>query len=252
MTIEFITEGSMALIRTDESFAEKFIKETGDKAVNIKGFLRANVAANVYTDGEGRGIVAEKSGIVQIYSDSGDFVLEAQNFLSDKEYFYSNVEKSVAEILLKNISPKWTTYCRIMKYGKPNAPKFTVPKNAEVRPIDLKWLDLINDNYTYKDEYSREKIKEEITSRPSCAVYVDGKPVAWNLIHSDYSMGAMFVQPEYRGNGYAYIAAASLIGMVLAEGMTPYVQIVSDNVASLSLAAKLGFTHVFDAYFFEG
>lgn len=126
-----------------------------------------------------------------------------------------------------------------------------MPTGVTVEPIRIEDAETVDYYYTYRGEGTLERIRSEISERPSSAVYIGEEIAAWNLLHNDWAMGAMFVKPQYRGLGYAKIAAADLIKKVLAEGMTPYVQVVQTNKASLSLSAKLGFKLSHEAMWFE-
>ncbi len=241
----------MELIKVGRAAADSFISAIGDECINFKGFLYANKRVNIWSDESRCGLLTEKNGLVQLYSKSPEFIAAARRKLSDKVYFYSDLERSVADELLNGRETEWQSYCHILKYPHEVSPQYEIPAGVRVDNIGAEWVDLVNDNYTYRDEYSRRKIYSEITSRPSSAVYVDGKPVAWTLLHGDFSMGAMFVLPEYRRRGYAYLASAALIEKVLACNMTPYIQVVYDNYASLGLAERLGFIKIFEAKWFE-
>lgn len=241
----------MQLVNVGRSAADEYINLVGDECINIKGYLSVHADVEIFSDSTLCGLLIDDKGYVLIHTKNVEFVAAARYKLKGRLCYYSNVEKWVADTLLDGRKTEWLSHCHILKYEDSVPPKYEIPAGVTVDDIDIKWLDLVNDNYTYRDEFSRERIKEEITSRPNSAVYVDGKPVAWALLHDDYAMGAMFVLPEFRRAGYAYIASCALIRKVLGSGMTPYIQVVYDNYASLKLAEKLGFKKIFEAEWFE-
>jgi predicted GNAT family acetyltransferase len=48
--------------------------------------------------------------------------------------------------------------------------------------------------------------------------------------------------PEHRGKGYALAAAAAMIHVAVASGLTPVWSCRRENVASVRLAERLGFS----------
>jgi len=112
-----------------------------------------------------------------------------------------------------------------------------------VKSIDIKDAEIINHYYTYKDEVSLDKIKDDIENRPSSAIYVDGEIASWVLIHNDNSMGIMYTKEEYRGRGYAEYVTLDLANKILKSGHVPFLTIVDGNNMSPGLAKKCGFIH---------
>ena len=85
---------------------------------------------------------------------------------------------------------------------------------------------------------------------PSAAVWLDGKPVSWCIMHNDKSLGMLYTMPEHRHKGYALQVMTALCNAVIAQGDTPYAYIRRDNVASQKLAEKYNLRRVKAADYF--
>lgn len=72
--------------------------------------------------------------------------------------------------------------------------------------------------------------------------YLCGKLVGFAGLHSEGSMGLLTVLPDYRRRGFAQQIYSALINSQLEKGRIPYAQIYTDNINSLNLQKKLGFT----------
>lgn len=72
--------------------------------------------------------------------------------------------------------------------------------------------------------------------------YLDGKLVCFAGLHCEGSMGLLTVLPDYRRRGYAQQIYSALVNSQLEKGRIPYAQIYADNVSSLCLQKKLGFS----------
>jgi hypothetical protein len=236
--------------KTSLDFAYSYIKTAGVTGINLDGFLYANPDADIYTDKDYSGLMIKKERRTLLHSSNKDFLAKAYDSTAD-DSFFSCVERSSAEFLAETKGACLYELCHILSYSNKEVDCPPVDEGLTVKEIDLKDTDIINDFYTYKSEDSRERLMREISSRTSSALYDQkGNILAWNLLHDDFSMGVMFVPPIYRGKGYAQIVACDLMKKVIVLGKTPYIQVVHNNKASLSLSQKLGFKKIFEAYWF--
>ena len=239
----------MKFLKIDRCQAQKYLDKVGITGANINGFLYANPDVDqIFSNENFSGLLVCDGDTTLLHSNDQEFLSNAYDFVPDTAFF-SCVEYSSSLYLQKTKGAVINSYCHILAYLKDSPPSDLplAPTGLTLKSIDLKDLDVINDYYTYKSPTSRERLEKEISSRDSSALYDGDKILAWNLLHKDYAMGVMFVPPEQRGKGYAQIVAGDLLKKVLAKGKLPYVQIVDGNIASLSLATKLGFEKVFEA-----
>ena len=101
------------------------------------------------------------------------------------------------------------------------------------------------------DHAAISDVKDCITNRPSSAVYIDGAPVCWCLVHLEKSLGMLYTEPTHRHKGYALEVMTSLCNKVIALGDVPYAYIVQTNVASANLATKYNLVKIKQADYFE-
>lgn len=234
------------LIKTNMSQAiENFLNTDRVMNLNIFGIIENVPEIEIYVDDEEnpKGVFVMRIGdyFNYIYSKDDNFIDEVMNqFFRDKDGFYgfSGVEASIAEMIQKKSQLTWET--KSTTYYLPDGKLNSNPLKNIVQSIDIKDAEIVDKYYTYRNEGSLETIKRDISRRPSSAVYVDGEPVSWALIHDDGTMGIMYTREEYRGKGYALDVSIDLASKVIKGGRTPFLHIVKENNMSPGLARKCG------------
>ena len=112
-----------------------------------------------------------------------------------------------------------------------------LPDNMEIRPVTPDMYDEVLRLYDHgMNEYQYMCIRRGTF----IAAYIDNNLAGFIGMHGWGAMGFLLIMPEYRRHGLGYILEASLANRILAQGGTPYAQIVFDNTASLGLQEKLG------------
>ena len=114
-----------------------------------------------------------------------------------------------------------------------------------ISPYDIRTLDLSFENEVAKSYHigSPEEIHDCITDGKMIGAFTrEGKLVGFIGIHSDNSVGMLYVYPQYRRNGVAFALEAEIINRLLDKGRIPYCHIISNNKASLALQKKLGYS----------
>lgn len=212
--------------------------------LNLIGFLENVPDAEVYVDNETHptGVVARKGYFSSLYTENDAFLNEVLDTLyKDGFYGFRAIYRPIAEKIRSTFLVNWESL-NALYYLKTKEVDLSKIKNP-IKPIDIKDAEIINHYYTYKDEISLEKIKDDIENRPSSAIYVDGDIASWVLIHNDNSMGIMYTKEEYRGRGYAEEVTIDLVNKILKSGHVPFLTIVDGNNMSPGLANKCGFVH---------
>jgi hypothetical protein len=100
---------------------------------------------------------------------------------------------------------------------------------------------LVNQHWEHRDEESVEYIRWRIEEGPSFAVFQEGEPVSWCLVHWDEAMGPAFTLPEARHKGYATSITVALVQDLLSRRRIPYLNTLQENMVPQRLAARLGF-----------
>lgn len=224
--------------------ATDFCERVGLKCLSLSGALKCGVE-RCLSDGNSLALICGES--VRLYTQSFEFVDALISLLGKNNvYEFCCVETYIIDYIAKNRKCYWRSDCTLFAYFGSVAKKPVTKEGEFLGEINKKFICLINNNYTYKHHGSKKKLLDEINSRPSSAMYVENKPVAWALLHDDFAMGVMFVLPKYRRLGYAEAVTLDLMAKVMGQGEIPYVQIVKGNEASEALAKKLGFEPQFD------
>ncbi len=117
-----------------------------------------------------------------------------------------------------------------------------------VRPLDPKWGDMIGKIWDSDWDLADAHVRHRIEAGHAYAVYEDGKPVAWALLHFETPtvsmMGFLHVLEPHRGKGYGRSVGSALAKDILGRGKIPALHVSVGNVPSLELTASLGFHRV--------
>ena len=117
-----------------------------------------------------------------------------------------------------------------------------------VRRLDAEWGDLVGKTWDPDWDRAGEFVRSRIAAGHAYAVYEDGKPVAWALLHFETPtvsmMGFLHVLEPHRRKGYARSVSSALVKDILARGKRPALHVATTNVPSLELTASLGFHKV--------
>ncbi|HBA50991.1 MAG TPA: tRNA (guanosine(37)-N1)-methyltransferase TrmD [Lachnospiraceae bacterium] len=84
-------------------------------------------------------------------------------------------------------------------------------------------------------------VRERIQAGAMYGAFIEGSQVGFVGIHSEGSLGMLFVEESFRGQGIASSLEAYAVNRMLEKGWTPYGHISAGNTASVKLQEKLGF-----------
>jgi GNAT superfamily N-acetyltransferase len=129
-----------------------------------------------------------------------------------------------------------------------DAKDFVDGERPGVRPLEPKWGDLVGRVWDPDWGAAGPYVRSRIEAGHAYAVYEDGQPVAWALLHFETPkvsmMGFLHVLEPHRGKGYARSVSSALVKDILRRGKIPALHVKTDNVASLELTSSLGFHRV--------
>ncbi len=225
-----------------EELIEKF--KSRAETLNFAGLIKNNPDAALYTDNDGCMLVSPdlfgEGTTCCVYSYSERFADEACAKLSG-EITFCGISDFVRSRILQKHAPLWETRCGLYVWnGKP----LTYRCQADLRPMNAAFAEEVSLGTPYRASF--DDIKECIANRPSCAVYVDEKPVCWCLTHFENSLGMLYTLPEHRRKGYALEVMTCITNKLIAQGDIPYAYIVKGNSASELLAPKYNLQYVCD------
>ncbi len=195
-------------------------------------------------------IVNEHSYWYYVYAKNDAFIYHIRDHFFNKleEYGFDAVDHRVFEILSENKTIEWEEPCTLLSVDK----EIFKPYKSKLLLTDGTVADskIIDEHYTFKDEFSHTFIYDDLENRPSSIYRVDGEPVAWVLLHRDNSVGIMYTKKAYRGQGIAYDLSMDIISKVIEKDQIPYIHINVGNHASFSLAEKCGFKRYKEVFWF--
>lgn len=210
--------------------------------LNILGIIENRPKVEIYADNIDfpTGIWVKEGYFSFLYSKSDLFIDEVLDTYDKEGYYgFSGIEKSIAEKIKKRFKKDWENPCALYYLPEGNL-DLSLIKN-EVRSIDIKDAEVVDNFYTYRGSDSLDTIKKDILKRPSSAVYKNGEIVCWVLTHEDNSLGIMYTKEEHRHKGYAVDVTVDIAHQHVKDGKIPYLQIVKGNNMSPGLAKKCGF-----------
>lgn len=209
---------------------------------NILGILENEPNSSIYVDTieNPKGILVLNKRMNYIYTESNEFINTLKNtYLKNNTFFFSGVEKSIANKIKENFKLNWENPCNLYYMPKENINIDLIKYN--VSNININDAYTIDYYYEHKNSITLDLIKTAIINRPSSAVYINGSIASWALIHNDNSMGFMFTREEYRNKDYATSVTLDLSSKIINNNKIPFVQISKHNEKSINLALKCGF-----------
>lgn len=199
---------------------------------NVFGLLKNIKDTKLYFDGvESVCIVAENETCVFV-GDNFAFLQEILNTLSGHITF-CGIADNVYNWLQANFNLVWFSDCWLYVHSgvavKPSG-------KYKFQPMEKKYWKLISDGTPYQAD--KEDIEECLDNRISSAIYIDGKPVCWSLLHKENTLGMLYTLPEHRNSGMALEVMCDITTRQLENGELPFGYINKDNYASMNLAPK--------------
>ena len=235
----------MEKIKPTKNLLEKF--KSNAETLIFEGFATNADSVVIYNEGNSYALIADVKGAIKLClkTDSADFVEAVLQMLSGKQVEFSGVDPFVTEMLRARCDFLWETNTYLYAW---NGEPLSYQCKQEIHPMSKEYAQKVSDGTHYHAPI--EDIVECLERHPSVAIYVDGEPICWCLLHLDKTLGMLFTEPEYRRRGYALEVMTALCNKVIARGDIPYAYIVVDNVASQNLAAKYNLERVKRADYF--
>ncbi|RXG59180.1 hypothetical protein Avbf_11910 [Armadillidium vulgare] len=150
----------------------------------------------------------------------------------------------------------------------------TVPRSDFLlAPLTEKDAELIHKNWMYGFAEDVEGIRKNLETLPSMAAYdkklsseqdnknnnmesSTNKPISWVLTRPYGEVGFNFTFPEYRCKGLSGAVTKELVGKLIKDGITPFVNIAGKNPASVKAMENIGFRKYspigYQVYWFPG
>lgn len=113
----------------------------------------------------------------------------------------------------------------------------TVPVSCTFRKLSIDDRTFVLDHYTLLDE---KETVEHLQRGDMIGLEVDGDLAGFTGIHTEGSMGMLYIREDMRRSGYGALLERHLISTLLSEGRIPYCHIIEGNTKSFLLQQKLG------------
>lgn len=154
-------------------------------------------------------------------------------------------EEFLTEILQER-GYRISSRCRQLLYTR----KETLPvKYKDIRSVSIEYFPYICAHYHGEDAEWAEYVRERILAGDMYGAFAEGRPAGFIGIHSEGSLGMLFVEEAYRGRGIGASLEAFGVNRILEKGRTPFVYVEDRNELSLKLQEKLGFIQAKKTFF---
>lgn len=217
----------MRKIKSDNQSLNQF---KCDETLNLFGMAKSPTA-EIFVKGDNIAVVdGSQCGF---YGSDTDFVDSVIAMMPESFEVCATATSLVDYIAEKHGHVDWKTDCGLFVYnGKP----FDYIPPYSTRSMLPEYWQMVSEGTPYKA--SREEIVPNLLTKPSSAIYVDGKPVCWVMLHTTGSLGMLYTLPEFRRRGMALDVLVDLCKKVIAQGDKPFAYIVKGNTASERLTPK--------------
>mgnify|MGYP001431591947 CR=1 FL=1 len=122
-------------------------------------------------------------------------------------------------------------------------PHQSIDFDLQLEPIKQTDLAFVLENY---HRLEPEEVEQAIREERIFGLRKEGKLFAFIGLHEDHAMGMLYVQSEFRWQGWGERLERALTAKVLSMGELPYGHVYVGNDASLRLQEKLGFVRCSD------
>lgn len=225
----------MKKVKLDNNLEKQFKCDT---TLNLFGMAQSPTAS-VFVEGDNMAVVdGDQCGF---YGSNTQFVDSIIEMMPESFEVCATATSLVEYIAEKHGHVDWKTDCGLFVYnGKPIEHQPTY----HTQEMSADYWQMVSEGTPYKA--SRDEIVPNLQNKPSSAIYVDGRPVCWAMLHTTGSLGMLYTLPEFRCRGMALDVSVDLCRKVIAQGNKPFAYIVKGNTASEQLSQKYNMEYVGD------
>lgn len=114
------------------------------------------------------------------------------------------------------------------------------PFGGTLRLLDKSWAPWVYARYSHA--FGQVTYMEEAIARGMLGAFVDGECAGFVGFHAEGAIGMLEVLPEYRRRGIGEALLRGITALALERGQYAFAQVFADNLPSLALQRKAGFT----------
>lgn len=221
---------------------QRFIDNDPIGILTLLGSRKANPDAKLFIDDPDNPtyLYLSKEGFCSFSALNEDAVDRLIPELQKSNLQFSGVRHKWANKIVAARGAVWHEPCHLLYYPKTEC---EIEILHPVRSLRPEGAALINEHWKYGEGNAEDHIRERIEKGPTTACDDEEGMVAWNLTHSDGSMGFIHTMERARRKGYAQSVAGALIRKILDLDETPFCYVVKGNEASLDFSAHIGLVH---------
>ncbi|MBT3182875.1 MAG: GNAT family N-acetyltransferase [Deltaproteobacteria bacterium] len=171
------------------------------------------------------------------YCSENNFKKVLQN-ITDDDLVFDCLETKYFDLLKGNSEVEWFAHANMIIL--PDDVQVGEPSH-EVASLTLNDADIVNDYWEYKIDNTLDYVKHQIENDISASIRIDGRLVAWGMMHDVGAIGFLYVMEECRGQGHAKSLMSQLINDLRFQKRTPFAFVAVENERSHTLSRKLGF-----------
>lgn len=158
------------------------------------------------------------------------------------------LQKVIYKIVeVKNMRVRIDNYCSTIWMEKEKAKSYEVdvPIDVEMKALDVKDYQMINDSWPYKYSGSEKFIKSIIKLNGGLGVYKDNKLVSWILQVESFGIGLLQTVEENQGKGYARLLTRAMTRKISEDYDEDVVLFASySKPKTVDLYIRYGYKHV--------
>ncbi|MBR4083809.1 MAG: tRNA (guanosine(37)-N1)-methyltransferase TrmD [Lachnospiraceae bacterium] len=189
----------------------------------------------------GLGEVVYDKGMDIVLKFENLYMLHAEDVVSARELLMKvptgamviTTQEFVRDLLEKEFGK--TGFCKCSQAVCTRKEALTV-RYKDIRQLDITYLEYILEHYTSSEEH----MKECLNAGVMYGAFDEDRIIGFIGMHSEGSMGMLFVEEEYRKKGIGASLESYLINLQISNGFTPYCHIIEGNEKSMALQEKLG------------
>ena len=201
----------------------------------------------IYALKHGAEVIAANEHGVAVYRYRPDFILLAGP--NPLELVRELPKPDLIEICGSHSARAVAAYCGLREVTECYQyyyPRQSIEHDLELTPILQSDLEFFLAHY---DRLDPEEAVIAINEERIFGLRDNEKLFAFIGLHEDFTMGMLYILPEYRRRGWGERLERALIARLLTMGELPYGQVFTNNETSMRLQEKLGFVRCSDKVF---
>lgn len=186
----------------------------------------------LYWEGNNLIVFDREASTCMVIAENSETVIKLSKLLPEVKWIITNQE-FVSDTLEAIGHSLWGNCSQYLYTAKETLPV----RYKEIRRLTIEDAPYVVSHYEHDTE---EYIIERISVGEMYGAFANGRQMGFIGLHSEGSIGLLYVEEGYRRQGIAESLEAYCVNRCLEKGWIPYGHVVEGNVASQRLQEKLG------------